>query len=215
MPPLRGEGGGRGAGGRMGGAYLQGCLALLHQALDQVVLGFCEQLLDLPTALGQGDRPVPQVVEYRTEVLPAAVDEDPACRGGRRQGGLVTRAPLSRKAPRRTGGAPVSPPRGEGFTQSHQQRAGQACAALSGPSDPVAGNHHTPDSSGLRLLDATAPRGPKHVSEVPSQIPGTRPSRERPRPPLLRKMHANDPNNRTRPLEEIYPPLFLQDVFRL
>ena len=48
------------------------------------ILGFCQQLLDLPTALGQGDRPVAKVVEYRTKVLATPVNEDPAC-GGRRQ----------------------------------------------------------------------------------------------------------------------------------
>lgn len=64
---------------RMGDAYLEGCLALFHQALHQVVLGLCQHLLDLPTALGQGDGAITQVVEYGPKVLPAAVDEDPAC----------------------------------------------------------------------------------------------------------------------------------------
>lgn len=62
--------------GRKGDTYLQGCLALFHQALDQVVLGFCQQLLDLPAALRQGDRPITKVVEYGTKVLPTPVNED-------------------------------------------------------------------------------------------------------------------------------------------
>lgn len=73
---------------RPGDTYLQGGLALFHQALDQVVLGFCQQLFDLPTALGQGDRPVAKVVEYRTEVLATPVNEDPACGGRRRERGV-------------------------------------------------------------------------------------------------------------------------------
>ena len=109
-----------GGGWENGGAYLQGCLALFHQALDQVVLGFCKQLLDLPAALGQGDCPVPKVVEYRTEVLPAAVNEDPACSGGRRQGGACrTGTPLSEGPEESRGGSWLPNPHGEGgHTQS-------------------------------------------------------------------------------------------------
>lgn len=75
--------------GRKGDTYLQGCLALFHQTLDQVVLGFCQQLLNFPAALRQGDCSVTQVVEYRTKVLPTAINEDPAWEVGGRAGGGV------------------------------------------------------------------------------------------------------------------------------
>lgn len=111
--------------GREGDAYLQGCLALFHQALDQVVLGFCQQLLDLPAALGQGDCPVTQVVEYRTKVLPTAVNQDPACKEERgRLPGTPCRedqGPLQARPPRgnvpRVHGAALGPSNSQGACQ--------------------------------------------------------------------------------------------------
>lgn len=81
---------------------LQGRLAALHQGLDQVVLGLCQQLRRLPGRLWQWHRPVPQEVEYGAKVLAAPVDQDPAwatigldssdssplCRGGQGNFGL-------------------------------------------------------------------------------------------------------------------------------
>lgn len=63
-------------------AYLQGCLALVHQALDQVILGLRQQLLNLPPALRERDGPIAQVVQDRPEMLAAAVDQNPAWEGG-------------------------------------------------------------------------------------------------------------------------------------
>lgn len=64
---------------------LQGVLTELYQALDEVILGFSQKLLDSLAPFGQGEVAVPKVAQDASEVLPTAVDQDPAW--------TVTRAP--------------------------------------------------------------------------------------------------------------------------
>lgn len=58
--------------------YLQGCLALVHQPLHQVVLGFSQELFYLSAALGERHSAVTQIVQDCPKMLPAAVNQDPA-----------------------------------------------------------------------------------------------------------------------------------------
>lgn len=58
--------------------YLQGCLALVHQPLHQVVLGFSQELFYLSAALRERHSAVAQIVQDCPKMLPAAVNQDPA-----------------------------------------------------------------------------------------------------------------------------------------
>lgn len=62
----------------VGAADLQAALTEFHQALDEVILGFSQQLQDTLTALGQGNCALPQVAQDAAKVLPTAVNQDPA-----------------------------------------------------------------------------------------------------------------------------------------
>lgn len=57
---------------------LQVGLTEFDEALDEVVLGFGQKLLDSLAPFGQGEVAIPKVAQNASKVLPAAVDQDPA-----------------------------------------------------------------------------------------------------------------------------------------
>lgn len=57
---------------------LQVVLTEFYEALDEVILGFSQKLLDSLAPFGQGEVAVPKVAQDASEVLPTAVDQDPA-----------------------------------------------------------------------------------------------------------------------------------------
>lgn len=58
--------------------YLQGTLAHVHQALNEVIFRFSHQFLDFLTVLGEGDGVITEVIQNGAEVLSTSVYEDPA-----------------------------------------------------------------------------------------------------------------------------------------
>lgn len=56
---------------------LKGVLTKFQQALDEVILCLCQQLLDSLATFGQGDCAVPQVAQDAPKVFPTAIDQDP------------------------------------------------------------------------------------------------------------------------------------------
>lgn len=62
---------------------LQVVLTELHQALDKVIFGFSQKLLDSLATFGQGEVAISKVTQDASEVFPAAVNQDPAYAGTR------------------------------------------------------------------------------------------------------------------------------------
>lgn len=65
--------------------YLQGRLAHVHQPLNEVILCFSHQLLDLLPVLREGDGVIPEVTQNGAKVLSTSVYKDPAWSQGFRQ----------------------------------------------------------------------------------------------------------------------------------